>query len=153
MSMLWSLALLGMLIQAWSVSAPLNTILDSKEKLKLEKETNPNSRIKIYKQASERIQNRLEQEIIKKNYSSAPEDLKQWTILLSESLKDIETNLRSKKRSKNLIDYEIHLRKSISRTRDYKFDAPSDQHDIFKSCLDEAEKIRSRFVEILFPNK
>jgi hypothetical protein len=151
--MLGSIAVLSILIQAASLSAPLNAVLDSKEKLKLANESDANSRIKIYRQASERIQNKLEQAFSKKDYSAIPEDLKNWASLLSESLKDIETNLRTKKKSKNLIAYEIHLRKSISRTRSFKFEAPSEQQNLFDSCLDEAEKVRSRFVGILFPNK
>lgn len=151
--MLRSIALLSMLIQAGSFSSPVNTVLNSKEKLKIEKESNVNSRIKIYKQASERIQKNIHQTISKNDYQTVPENLKLWTLLLSESFKDIELNLKSKKKSKNLVAYEIHLRKAIASARDYKIGAPVDQQDAFDSCIEQAEKVRKRFVEIIFPGK
>jgi hypothetical protein len=152
MSMLGSIVLLSLLIQTGSFSPPANSALNAEEKLKIDKKaTKPDSRIKIYRQASERMQKKIQQTISKGDYRSVPEDLKLWTSLLSESLKDIESNLRSKKKSKNLIAYEIHLRRTISSIRNYKIGAPVEQLDIYDSCLDQAEKTRKKFVDILFP--
>jgi hypothetical protein len=151
MPMLGSILLLSLLIQAGSFSLPMNSVLNAEEKLKIEKETNPNNRIKIYRQAAERIQESIQQAVSEEDYQSVPDNLKRWTSLLSESLNDIESNLNSKKKSKNLIAYEIHVRKAISSVRSYKIGAPTEQQDVFDSCLEQAEKIRKKFVAILFP--
>jgi hypothetical protein len=151
MPMLGSILLLNLLIQAGSFSPPANSALNAEEKLKMEKETNPNSRIKIYRQASERIQNSLQQAFSNEDYQSVPQNLKRWTSLLSESLNDMESNLKSKTKSKNLIAYEIHVRKAISSVRNHKIGAPTEQQDVFDASLEQAEKIRKKFVAILFP--
>jgi hypothetical protein len=151
MAILGSIVLLSLLIQAGSFSPPANSALNAEEKLKIEKETNPNSRVKIYRQASERIQESIQHAVSKDDYHSVPEYLKRWTSLLSESLNDIESNLKSKKKSKNLIAYEIHVRKAISSVQSHKIGAPTEQQDVFDATLEQAEKIRKKFVAILFP--
>ncbi len=147
--MLWSIAL-NLLIQAGSFSLPADSPLNSVEKLKIENELKIESRIKIYRQASERIQKIIEESVSKDNYQNLPTDLKLWTSLLSESLKDIQTHLKTKKKSKNLISFEIQVRKAISNSQNYKIKAPTELQDVFESCLAQAEKIRQEFVEILF---
>jgi hypothetical protein len=151
MPILGSIVLLSLLIQASSFSPPANSALNPEETLKIEKETKPNSRITIYRQASERILKSIQQAVTNEDYQSIPENLKRWTSLLSESLNDIQSNLKSKKKSKNLIAYEIHLRKAISNVRSHKIGAPTEQQEVFDSCLEQAENIRKKFVAILFP--
>ena len=96
------------------------------------------------------IQLELETAVTKENFQSVPDNLQTWNSLLSKTLEDIEANLKSNKKSRALISFEIQLRKSITRTESLKIRAPADQQDIFDSCLDQAEKIRKRFVDILF---
>jgi hypothetical protein len=152
MIMLWA-AVLMFFVQTGSFSLSEDSSLNSEEKLKIQKETNINSRIKIYKQASERIQKSIQDAITKNNFETVPNDLNAWTSLLSESLKDIEANLKSKKKSKDLIRYEIQVRKAISDTQNYKIKAPIDQQDLFDSCLGKAEEIRKKYLDILFKRK
>jgi hypothetical protein len=149
MLMLWSIVL-SLLIQAGSFSSPSDSALNSVEKLKIERELKIENRIKIYRQASERIQKNIEDAVSKDSYQTLPADLKLWTSLLSESLKDIQTNLKAKKKSQNLIRFEIQVRKAISNSQNYKIKSPVELHDVFDACLDQAEKIRREFVEILF---
>jgi hypothetical protein len=149
MVMLWSIAL-SLLMQYGSFVPPADSALNAVEKLKIENELKIENRIKIYWQASEGIQKSIRNEVSKDSYQSLPTDLKLWTSLLSESLKDIQANLKTKKKSKNLIRFEIQVRKAISDSQNYKIKAPVELNDVFDACLDQAEKIRQEFVEILF---
>ncbi len=149
MKMLCTGVLLAFL-QAASFSPPVDSALNSEEILKIQKEKNIDGRIKIYIKASERIQKSIGAASAKNNFQTVPGDLKSWTSLLAESLRDIEANLKSKKKSKSLIRFETHVRKAIFNSQSYKMKAPVEQQDIFQSCLDQAEKIRIRFVDILF---
>jgi hypothetical protein len=90
--------------------------------------------------------------VVKEEFETIPANLKRWTSLLSSSLDDIKTNSKSKKKSRQLIQYEIQVRKAIATLQDDQIKAPIDQHDNFESCLVQAEKIRKRFVDILFPD-
>jgi len=83
-------------------------------------------------------------------FEVVPGILNLWTLLLNRSLEDIEEALKSKKKPKSLKKYEIHLRKAIKETQDYKTKTPFDQQDAFNACLVRAETIRKQFVEILF---
>jgi hypothetical protein len=141
---------LSLMIQATGFSLPENSALNAKEKLKIEKELKIENRIKIYRQASERIQKNIENAVRNEKYQTLPTDLKLWASLLDESLEDIRANLRTKKKSKNLIRFEIQVRKAISDSEGYKLKAPIEMQDLFNSCLDKAEKIRQAFVDILF---
>ena len=139
-----------MLIQAGGFSPPADSALNSTEKIKIESEQKIENRIKIYREASERIQKNIADGVSKDDYQTVPVDLKLWASLLSESMKDIQENLKTKNKSKNLIRYEIQLRKAISNSQNYKIKAPMELHDVFDTCLGQAEKIRQRFVDILF---
>jgi hypothetical protein len=141
---------LSMLFQTGSLLPAGSNIFNAEEKLKFEKATDVNGRIKIYQRASERIVKDIEATVAKDDFQSTSADLKKWISLLDESLKDIEANLKSKKISKDLKHYEIHLRKAISRIGNYKTKAPVDQFDLFESCLKKAEATHTRFVDILF---
>ncbi len=152
--MVWSLSfILCMLLQAGSIvpaSFP-DDVLSAAEKLQIEKEVNNvDHRIKIYQSASSRIQKDLQQSVVKDEFQTVPDNLKKWVLLLSSSLKDIESNLKAKKKSRALINYEIQVRKAIANTQEYKMRAPVELQDIFESSLGQAEAVRKKFVEILF---
>lgn len=142
---------LALLLQGAGASAP-GEIFDAKEKSRLEKARNVEGRIKVYESASKRIQHSLEGSIGKEEFDSVPEILNLWAALLTHSLEDIQTNLKTKKKSRALINYEIQIRKSISNMENAKIKIPVEQQDAWEDCLAEAEKVRKRFVEILFHN-
>jgi hypothetical protein len=126
-------------------------IFTSKEVEKLEKERDVNDRIKVYTNASKRIRNRLSKAASRGQFQGVPGDLELWTVLLANSLKDIKANLDPGKKSKNLIRFEIEVRKSLDDIKDFKIRAPIDQQDAFDACLSKAEAIRQQLVEIIFP--
>ncbi len=74
-----------------------------------------------------------------------------WVKLLSASLEDIEENVNRKKKSRALINFEIHLRRTILDMKSFKFKLPADQQNQFDSWLDRAEEARKKMVKILFP--
>jgi hypothetical protein len=125
-------------------------VLNAKEKQNLAREDNVEKRIKIYESASKRIQKTLRGYVSDGDFSEVPETLKLWNSLLSASLKDIEANLKTKKKSRPLIRFEIQVRKAIADLRDYQTKAPLDQQNAFDSCLAQAEKVHQRFVDIIF---
>jgi len=138
------------LFQAGDPSAVTGEIFSPSEKARLENETNLDRRIKVYEAASKRMQKALEAAVSKEEFQTVPDMLKVWISLLSKSLEDIEANLKTKKKSRALISYEIQVRKSIANTQNYKIRAPVEQQDVFDSSLVKAETVRKRFVEILF---
>ena len=95
--------------------------------------------------ASRRLQESIEAAAAKDDFQTVSENLKLWTALLSKSLKDIEPNLKAKKKSRALISYEIQVRKSIADTGNIKIKAPVDQQDLFDSCISQAEAVRGKF--------
>lgn len=127
-------------------------IFTEKEAGKIKKESDDvEGRIKVYQKASERMLRDLRNAVSEKKFQTVPENLSTWKILITESLKDIEANLeRKKKRPRSLIKFEIQVRKAIKDIQDFKIRAPVDQQDIFNSCIDSAESVRARMVEILF---
>ena len=147
----WSLTIILVLfLQAGITPQSTGELFDPKEKAKIEKEKTVEGRIKVYEAASKRMQKTLETAIDQENFQSVPENLKLWTSLLLKSLEDIETNLKTKKKSRALIKFEIQIRKAIANTENYKIRAPVEQQEAFDSCIAQAEKVRRRFVEILF---
>jgi hypothetical protein len=142
---------LGLFMQAGIVPSFEGDIFNSKEKEELEKANSVERRIKVYTNASKRIQKKLHEAVTKEKFQSVPRDLELWTMLLAKSLEDIETNLKPKKKSKNLIKYEIQVRKSLADLGDYKIRAPLDQQDVFDACIAKAKAIHKKFVEIIFP--
>jgi len=147
----WSLTvILVLFLQAGITPQSTGELFDPKEKAKIEKEKTVEGRIKVYEAASKRMQKTLETAIDQENFQSVPENLKLWTSLLLKSLEDIETNLKTKKKSRALIKFEIQIRKAIANTENYKIRAPVEQQEAFDSCIAQAEKVRRRFVEILF---
>lgn len=148
---IWPFALLlAFFFQAGDVPPVAGEVFNSAEKAQLENAKNIEQRIKVYTAASRRIQQTLEASVDKEDFRTVPENLTLWIALLSKSLEDIETNLKSKKKSGALIKYEIQLRKSITNTASLKIRAPVDQQDLFDSCISQAETVRRKFVAILF---
>ncbi len=142
---------LGIFLQADWASSFEGDIFTAKEIKKLEKERDINDRIKVYTDASKRIQKRLNKAASRRQFQSVPGDLALWTALLANSYEDIKASIDPKKKSKNLIKFEIQVRKSLDDLQDNKIKAPLDQHDAFDACLSQAEAIRKKFVEIIFP--
>jgi hypothetical protein len=148
----WLLMLFfGLMPQAGSIAPPSDDGLTAVEREQLRKEQKIDNRIKIYDNASTRLLKTLEGAVLKEDFQSAPATLKAWTTLLTMSLNDIDQNESRKKKSKNLIRYEIHLRKAISDVQGFKIRAPADQENTFDSWLNKAEEIRKKLVDILFP--
>jgi len=141
---------LSLCTQAGGVPLAASEILNSAEKVQMERADSIDRRIKVYEAASKRIQQTLQDSVLKEDFGAVPEALNRWTALLALSLEDIEANLKSKKRSRSLINYEIHVRKAIANTQSLKIRAPVDQQDSFDSCLVRAEAVRKKLVEILF---
>ena len=153
MSIIWSFSfVLSILLQNGYAPHFPSGIFTEKESRKIEKKSDDiEGRIKVYREASERMLKSLRQAVSKKESQAVPGILSTWTTLLTESLKDIEINLeRTEKKSKPLIKYEIQVRKAIKEVQDFKIRAPVDQQDIFNDCINMAASVRSRMVEILF---
>ena len=144
------LSTLFTLAQVAAVPPFAEDILNAKEKERMARAIKIEDRIKVYEAASKRIQQTLEAAVAVDDFSKAPDILKLWDSLLAGSLEDIETNLTTRKKSKPLIRYEIQVRKAITTLQGYKTKAPVDQQDLFASYLAQAEKVRKRFLEIIF---
>jgi hypothetical protein len=123
------------------------------ERDQLQKEQKIDNRIKIFTAASIRLHKAFDSAVGNKQFEGVPLGLQVWMNLLASSLNDIDANAGWKKKSKALIAYEIHLRKSIKEVNNYKIKAPLDQQDYLETWLAQAEKIRSRFIDILFFGK
>ena len=123
-----------------------------KEAREIEKESdNIEKRIKVYKKASERMLKNLQKAVSGRAFQAVPEALSTWSMLITESLKDIQANLEPKnKRPKPLIKFEIQVRKAIRDIRNLKIRAPVDQQDVFDRCIGQAEDVHSKMVDILF---
>ena len=134
------------------VSVPLleGNALNAEEKARINRAQSVDDRIKVYHSASKRMQQSAYAAVSRNDFSGVPDALKLWVALLSGSLEDIEANLKAKKKSKALIRYEIQVRKANSAFRGYKAKAPVDQQEVFDVQLAGAEKIRKRFVDIIF---
>jgi hypothetical protein len=155
MSLLWPFSLmLGMLFQSGNPSLFPDGTFTEKERLKIEKKAaDIQGRIGVYRDASIRMQKSLQRAVSQKDFGSVPDQLKLWGDLLSGSIQDIDAHVNpKKKKSKALIKFEIHVRKSIIDLRDYKIQAPADQQDAFNDSIAMAESIRKRMVDILFPS-
>jgi hypothetical protein len=142
--------LLNLLFQAGGAPSPPGDIFTPAERAQFEKAAKIENRIKIYEKVSVRLQQELEAAVTKEEFQTVPGILNAWNLLLTRSLEDIETNLKAKKKPRALINFEIQLRKSIDRTQNLKIRTTADLQDAFDSCMQQAEKVRRRFVEILF---
>jgi hypothetical protein len=138
------------LLQEAAPQPSADDLLDAREKAKLASAANAADRIKVYQAAARRYQTTLEADISREDFSQTPDNLKRWTAMLSAALEDIEANLKVKKRSKPLIRFEIELRKNIAAFHSFKTKVPADQQDLFATSLDQAEKIRKKFIDMIF---
>jgi hypothetical protein len=138
------------LAQAADIPPLLEDILDPGERIRLEHASNIDRRIKVYDSVSKRIQKDIRGAVSKDEYETVPENLRQWIVLLSVSLKDIEQNLKGRKKPKSLKNYEIHVRKAISDAENFRISAPLNQQDAIKSYLNSAEDVRKRIMDLLF---
>ena len=148
----WPLILsLALLIQArGSLPGPVLECLTPGEKSQLSTEKNIDKRVKIYETASTRLFDSVQSAVAKEDFEAVPVKLRSWLELLNWSLTDIEESIKLKKTSKELIRFEIQLRKAILSMHDNKVTAPEDAHEALASWLNRAEEIRKRFVDILF---
>jgi hypothetical protein len=135
-----------------AISLPLfqGDALNAEEKATLGTAEKIDDRIKVYHSASKRIQQSVHAAVHNQDFSSVQDSLKRWGSILSGSLEDIEANLKTTKKPKALIRYEIQVRKAITEFRGYKTKVPLEQQDEFDAQLAGAEKIRKRFVELIF---
>ena len=153
MSVLWPCCLfLIVLIQAGSEPSFPEGIFSAKEEKKLEKNADDlEERIEVYTDASKRIHKSILKNISGKDFDRIPRQLETWCVLLSESLKDIEVHINpKKKKSKDLIKYEIQVRKAINDLRDFQTHAPYELQDLFDQSIDQADSVRGKMVDILF---
>ncbi|MBN1570778.1 MAG: hypothetical protein JXA73_23260 [Acidobacteria bacterium] len=138
------------LVQVVPAARFADGIFNSEEKERMDRAAKVEDRIKIYEAASKRLNRTMELAVADGDFSKAPDILKLWISLLSGSLEDIEENLKTRKKSKPLIRYEIQVRKAITALQEFRTRAPVEQQDLFDTKLAQAEKIRKRFVEIIF---
>lgn len=137
-------------LQSSPISSFGEDIFTPKEKVKLTNANSLDDRIKVYEDASKRINKTLWEAAREEKTKTVPDILKTWTSLLSGSLEDIAANSKSKKKSKKLIKYEIQVRKTINDLMDLKLKAPVAYHDAYDACIAQAETIRKKFIDILF---
>jgi hypothetical protein len=136
--------------QTGAIPACEDALFSPEEKVELQKAKSVEDRVKIYHSASMRIQKRLQDSVAKEEFGPVPEMLKAWTQLLQKSLEDLESNLKTKKKPRSLIRYEIQVRKAIVDTGGYKLKASPDLQDAFDACLAPAEGVHKKIVEMLF---
>jgi len=125
-------------------------ILNAKETGQLARATKVEERIKVYETASKRMQQTVHALAANEKFSQINETLRLWDALLTGSIEDIEANLKTKKKSRALIRYEIQVRKALTAAQDYRNSIPPEQMEEFDAYLANAEKIRKRFVKIIF---
>lgn len=145
---------LGLIIafHAVAYAAAPQEVFSAAEKARLAAETSLDGRIKIYDAASRNLYRELHSGIRRGQFETIPDKLQTWTALLQASLADIEAHANSRKKSKKLIKYEIHLRQSINDLLELRAQAPVEQQDAFNACIAQAEAVRKKFIGILFPH-
>ncbi len=151
MLLVWTLILAAVSQEMPSSSkARASEPLTTAEKSQLEREPNVEDRIRVYEAASSRIHRSISNLILRQQFEDVGAEMRSWLDLLSEAQKDVEQNIRRKKKSKNLIRFEIHLRKAIGDLKERKLQVPADQQEDFESWLTRLEHVRKKFVDILF---
>jgi hypothetical protein len=148
-SIYWFLLLLVQSTQSGPVQITVG--LADTEKARLLREPKLDNRIKIYDAVNTRFDAALIGMLQRQELDSGPSLLKSWGDLLDQASVDIDSSPGRKEKSKALIRYEIHLRKSISAVQEAKIKATVEQSDAFESWLERAERIRKKYVAILFP--
>jgi hypothetical protein len=125
-------------------------VFNPREKASLATANSLDDRIKLYEAASRRILKTIRETARQEKSDAVPHILETWTSLLTGSLEDISANSKPKKKSKKLIKYEIQVRESINDLQDLKVKASIEQQDAYDSCIDQAETIRKKFIDIVF---
>jgi len=144
------IAVTTVMFQAGAKPVFPDDVLTSVEKLRIEKESKVENRIKVYESVSKRIHRAIEDAIAKNEFETLPANLQIWTSFLEESFKDIEANIKPPKKPRALIKYEIHLRKAVSAMQKSKVRIPLEQEEVFNSCLSRAAAVHRKMVKILF---
>ena len=142
--------LLFAFLQAASLPLLQGDALNTAEKARLSSARKVDDRIKVYHSASKRMQQSVQTAVRSNDFPAVPGILKLWVSLLAGSLEDIDASFAAKKKSKALIRYEIQVRKALTEFKGYKVKAPAEQQDEFEAQLADAEKIRKRYMEIIF---
>jgi hypothetical protein len=152
----WACALILFVFDtAWQSSASLQT--DSQgcllpgEVERLAREVKLDARIKIYDEGNTRCEAMLVGYLQKGEFQRIPAHLNSWITFLEGSMKDIGESSSRKEKSKALIRFEIHLRKSIGTVQEAKLRAQVEQLEDFESWLTRAGKVHNSFVGMLFP--
>jgi len=132
-----------------SPAAPADCLSDA-DKSRLSAETGIEKRIKISKEISDRFHKAVEQAEKKQLSREVAALLACWGTHLTASLKDVEAYINRKKRSGALKDFEIQLRKSIRDMEGSRLKAPPQDSPLYDAWLDQANRVRDKFVDILF---
>jgi hypothetical protein len=143
---------LGLWLQSGNplpVSIPEECVTPAENK-RLASEPSIDSRIKIYRQISERYAKSVQAAVSKSAFDDASGRLRCWKEILNASLKDIEANVNRKKKSGALKDYEIQLRKAVLTMGDLRLKVPYQRNEEFESWISDVTLIHKRFVDILF---
>ena len=120
------------------------------EKSRLKQESDIEGRIRVYQTASMRFQKSIQLAAKQPEVTDILADLQSWVEMLSASLEDIETNVNRKKKSRDLIRYEIQVRKTAGDLQDMRPKVGVQALEEFDSCLGRAETVRKKFIDILF---
>jgi hypothetical protein len=120
------------------------------EKERLRAAPKLDDRIKIYNAGLGRCRKSADAAIARQDSAALTKALADWMVLLEHSLQDIEATADRRKKSKALIRYEIQLRKALADLDESKLKLTYEQMEELEAWLDKAEKIRKRFVDILF---
>jgi len=146
---LLALALVTQVNLAQPPIAPSECLPDL-DRQRLSAEAGIEKRIKIRREISDRLHKAVEQAQKKQQAESVAALLACWSDHLAASLSDVESFINRKKRSGALKDFEIQLRKSIRAMEDSRLKAPYQESAHYDAWLDEAKKVREKFVDILF---
>jgi hypothetical protein len=120
------------------------------EKKRMSEQDKIDGRIKVYRDISERYHKAILAAVAKRNFDNIETALDCWKDQLGTSMKDIDANINRKKKSAALISYEIQLRHSIVDIEDARLKATLEKQALFESWITVAQKIRDRFIDILF---
>ena len=143
--------LLFFFFQATAFSAGAPEIYTPSEKKRLTSAKSLDNRIRVYDAAFERIRKELEKDMREDRFDDAARKLSNWSVLLSESLADIEANSNPKRRSNRLRQYETHLRQAVNGMRSISMRAPTTElYGAFVSFMEQAEETRRKFMNIIF---
>jgi hypothetical protein len=125
--------------------------LSQADRARLVTESKLDNRIKVYDEASSRCERMINSLIQREEFMEAPAKLTTWTGLLEAALKDIDSAPGRKDKSKPLIRFEIHLRRSINAMQESKMKALAEHQDDFEKWIGGAESVRKKIVAMLFP--